>query len=112
MKPHIITHISCYEFQTNTQVCIGLISFNFTDNNYKAYGIASQKNLSAGIYGMIVADANADGDVNDSDKNFWENQTGEQGYKSGDFDMDGEVNNPDKNDFWIPNYGKGSQVPE
>jgi hypothetical protein len=90
----------------------GIFSYNFTDYNYKAYGIASQKNLGVGIYGMIVADANADGDVNDSDKNFWENQTGDSGYKSGDFDMDGEVNNPDKNDFWIPNYGEGSQVPE
>ncbi|NOX46518.1 MAG: hypothetical protein GXO89_06020 [Chlorobi bacterium] len=90
----------------------GIFSYDFTDYNYKAYGLAAQKELGGGIYGMMVADANGDGDVNNTDKSFWETQTGEQGYKSGDFDMDGQVSNPDKNDFWIPNYGEVSQVPD
>ena len=45
-------------------------------------------------------------------KTVWENQAGEEGYKSGDFDMDGQVNNPDKNEMWVPNEGEGSKVPE
>ncbi len=90
----------------------GTFTYDFRDYNYKAYGLAAQKNLGAGSYGMISADADADGDVTDTDKTIWENQVGTQGYQSGDFDMDGQVNNPDKNDFWIPNYLEGSQVPD
>ncbi len=61
---------------------------------------------------MISADANADGDVNAADKTIWENQAGEEGYKSGDFDMDGQVNYSGKNDLLIQNINSESQVPD
>jgi hypothetical protein len=33
-------------------------------------------------------------------------------YYNVDFDLDGNVNDDDKIFYWIPNAGKGSQVPE
>jgi hypothetical protein len=86
--------------------------YDFTTAAGQAYGTNAQKNLGSGVFGMISADANADGTVNTTDKTLWETQTGEQGYKSADFDLDGQVGNPDKNEMWVPNEGKGSQVPE
>ncbi|RLD49735.1 MAG: hypothetical protein DRJ05_20550, partial [Bacteroidetes bacterium] len=90
----------------------GVYTYDFTTPENQAYGTDAQKNLGNGIYGMISADGNGDGEINTVDKTIWENQAGEQGYKSGDFDMDGQVGNIDKNDNWIPNDGKGSQVPD
>jgi len=90
----------------------GIYTYDFTTPTGQAYGTDAQKDLGSGIYGMISADANADGDVNTDDKTFWGNQAGEEGYKSEDFDMDGQVSNPDKNEKWLPNEGEGSQVPE
>ena len=90
----------------------GVYTYDFTTPSGQAYGSDAQKDLGSGIYGMISADANADGDVNAADKTIWENQAGEEGYKSGDFDLDGQVNNLDKNNMWVPNQGEGGQVPE
>ena len=90
----------------------GVYTYDFSTPAGQAYGTDAQKDLGSSIYGMIAADANADGDVNAADKTIWENQAGEQGYKSADFDMDGQVSNPDKNDKWVPNNGEGCQVPD
>lgn len=87
-------------------------TYDFTTPTGQALGTNSQKNLGSGYYGMISADANSDGNINTSDKFMWENQAGTNGYKSTDFNMNGQVNNPDKDELWVPNEGKGSQVPE
>jgi hypothetical protein len=51
--------------------------------------------------------------VDDSDKDVnWMNEAGLSGYLSSDTNMDGQSNNEDKNEFWLPNRGKGSYVPE
>jgi photosystem II stability/assembly factor-like uncharacterized protein len=88
----------------------GVYSYDFTTDVSQAYG-DSQNNLGSGIYGFIGGDVNADGNIDLSDKTIWLNQAGTKGYKSPDINMDGQVDNPDKNDFWIPNYGKESQIP-
>ena len=76
-------------------------------------GISGHKYLGGGIYGMAGGDGNADGTVNDSDKNnIWFPKAGYRGYLNGDFSLDSEVNNVDKNDIWTPNIGMGSHVPE
>jgi hypothetical protein len=90
----------------------GIYSYDFTTPAGQAYGTDAQKDLGSGVYGMISSDANADGNVNGTDKSAWENQAGEQGYKSTDFGLDGQVNNTDKDDYWSPNVGEGSQLPE
>jgi hypothetical protein len=90
----------------------GVYSYDFTNDAGQAYGgNAAHKNLGAGIYGLFSGDVNADGNIDLSDKTIWLNQAGTKGYKSPDINMDGQVDNPDKNDFWIPNYGKESQIP-
>ncbi|MBC8485601.1 MAG: hypothetical protein H8D45_06130 [Bacteroidetes bacterium] len=90
----------------------GVYTYDYTTPAGQAYGTNAQKDLGSSIYGMISADANADGDINADDKTIWTSQAGTKGYKSGDFTMDGQVNNTDKNDMWLPNVGEGSQVPD
>jgi photosystem II stability/assembly factor-like uncharacterized protein len=89
----------------------GVYSYDFTTDVSQAYG-DSQNNLGSGIYGFIGGDVNADGNIDLSDKTIWLNQAGTKGYISPDINMDGQSNNEDKNEFWLPNRGKWSYVPE
>ncbi len=91
----------------------GIYTYDFTISETQTYGGADAvKELSPGIWGMIAADGNADGSINNLDlENNWIPQAGEAGYKSGDFNLDTQVDNRDKNDKWLPNKGSGSQVP-
>jgi len=87
-------------------------SYDFTTGAEQAFGIGAQKMLNNGIYGLIGGDANADGLVDDLDKTIsWQMEAGLSGYLSSDLNMDGQSGNPDKNQIWLPNWGKGSQVP-
>ena len=91
----------------------GIYEYDFStsvDQVYEGY-LGGYKELSTGIWGMVAGDANADGYVNDLDKNDnWEIQAGTRGYLSSDFGMDSQVDHTDKNDFWLPNAGDGSQI--
>ncbi|MBN1338286.1 MAG: hypothetical protein JXA03_03120, partial [Bacteroidales bacterium] len=91
----------------------GVYSYDFTSDAGQVYGGSQgHKEIAAGVWGMIGGDGNADGQVNNSDKNdVWIIQAGLNGYRSGDFNLDTQVNNSDKNDIWVPNTGLGSQVP-
>lgn len=88
-------------------------SYDFTNAEDKAYGGAqAQKQLNTNIWGMIAADGNADGQVNNIDKDdSWYLQLYNAGYLSGDFNMDSQVNQIDKDNFWAPNCGVGSAIP-
>jgi hypothetical protein len=88
----------------------GVYSCDFTINATQAYN-SGQKDLG-GVFGMIAADANADGEVNPADRNIWSNQAGESGYNSADMDMNTQVDNQDKNNEWQVNLGEESQIPE
>lgn len=86
--------------------------YDFSTGLDKTYGTNAMVELSSGIYGMYTGDANANGQVQNDDKNdFWEVQTGASGYKEADFNLNGQVQNDDKNDFWKVNVGLGTQVP-
>jgi len=91
----------------------GTYSWDYTTGAGQAYGGSNaHKEIAGGIWGMISGDGNADGQVNNGDKNdVWKPQSGTSGYKAGDFTMNGQVDNVDKNDYWKPNSGKSSQVP-
>ncbi len=57
---------------------------------------------------MIAADGNADGQVDNNDKNdVWLIDNGYTGYYNGDFNMDTEVDIDDKIVMWELNSGKG-----
>ena len=63
-------------------------------------------------FSFLNADGNADEIIDDLDlQNSWNLQAGETGYKTGDFNLDTQVDNKDKDDIWVPNEGKGRQVP-
>ncbi|MBN1338905.1 MAG: VCBS repeat-containing protein [Bacteroidales bacterium] len=89
-------------------------SWDFTTGSGQAFGGSNaHKDIAPGIWGMTGADGNADGQINNGDKNdVWAVQAGTGGYKSGDFNLDAQVNNGDKNDVWTPNTGLGGQVPD
>ena len=88
-------------------------NYNFTTGINQVYGGSSgHKQLVPGKWGMFSGDGTADGIVNASDKSIlWENETGTNGYIPSDYNLDSESNNIDKDDFWVPNEGEGSQVP-
>ena len=87
--------------------------YDFTTGSDKAYGGASgYKQVAAGEWGMVSGDGNADGQINNTDKNdVWKPQAGTSGYKASDFNLDSEVNNIDKISLLAPISGIGSQVP-
>jgi uncharacterized protein (TIGR02145 family) len=90
----------------------GIYSYEFSIDGDQAYGTGSLKYIGGGVFGMFAGDANADGIVNEIDKDpVWETQAGIAGYLSADLNMDGQCDNREKDDLWIPNQGIGSQVP-
>jgi len=91
----------------------GVYQYDFSDGENKAYGgLAGHKMLASGVWGMRSGDGNSDGETNITDKNIWSYQVVHDGYSGSDFNLDLQINNIDKNDFWLPNSGMGSQVPE
>ena len=92
----------------------GIYSYDFTTGAGQVHGSnLAHKEIAPGIWGMAAGDGNADGQINNGDKNdVWVVQAGASGYMAGDFNMDSQVNNGDKNDRWVPNTGMGGQVPD
>ncbi|MBN2173934.1 MAG: hypothetical protein JW731_07375 [Bacteroidales bacterium] len=91
----------------------GSYNYDFSDLPGKAYGPNAQIYLDNGIYGMKCGDCNADGIVNNLDRqNAWESDAGSSGYNKADVNLDGEVNNVDMNDYWLPNIESVTQVPQ
>jgi uncharacterized protein (TIGR02145 family) len=88
----------------------GVFTYDFTPSADQALGgTFSLKQLSPVIWGMIAADANASGQIDNRDKNdVWFPQNGLTGYYDGDFNMDTQVDNDDKVVKWKPNAGKCS----
>ncbi|MBN1340027.1 MAG: hypothetical protein JXA03_11930 [Bacteroidales bacterium] len=93
---------------------LGSYSYDFTLGSGQVYGgTIGYKEIGNGNWGLVGGDGNADGQVNNADKNdIWSPQAGTSGYLPGDFSMDSQVNNTDKNDIWAPNTGLGGQVPD
>jgi hypothetical protein len=91
----------------------GIYSYDFSSSSGKVYGgISGHKLLAASVWGMFAADGDKSQFIDLSDiTGPWTTDAGNQGYYYGDFDVNSHVNNFDKNDVWLPNDGKGSQVP-
>jgi len=91
----------------------GALSYDFTSSANQAYGTNAQKNLGNGIYGMYAGDVNADGIVDDFDKELaWETDAGKSGYIPSDCNLDGQADNMDKNELWLENLNEFSKIPE
>jgi hypothetical protein len=90
----------------------GTYSYDFTISAGQAYN-NGQKEISPGIWGMVAGDADASGIVDENDKNpLWNQWAGESGYLSTDLNLDTQADNKDKDDYWLPNMGMESKVPE
>ena len=89
----------------------GVYSYDFsTDASKVLGGVNSYKELNADldIWGMVAGDGDADGQIDNNDKNdVWLPQRNTAGYHAGDFDMNRQVSDVDKNSFWEFNAGKG-----
>ncbi len=91
----------------------GVYQYDFSNGENKVFGGAGgHKMLASGIWGMIGGNANGDGWIDGTDKNSWALESGNKTYSGSDLNFDLQINNLDKNDFWLPNLGKSSQVPE
>ena len=92
----------------------GVYTYDFTTGAEQAYGGANaHKEIGTGVWGMIGGDGDADGQIDDPDKDdVWALQAGNSGFLSGDFTMESQVNNNDKNDIWLLNNGEGTQTPD
>jgi subtilisin family serine protease/PKD repeat protein len=92
----------------------GIYTYNFTSGMNQVYGgINGHKELAAGVWGMFSGDGDGDGIIGSGDKSpGWKSQAGTSGYIMSDYNLDTESNNIDKAEYWMPNIGKGSQVPD
>ena len=87
--------------------------YDFTTGLNRVYGGSNgYKELATGIWGMVAGDGGASGLVSLQDKDDnWRIQSGKSGYYSEDLNLNTQVDNIDKNDYWLPNIGKGAQLP-
>ena len=92
----------------------GLYIYDFTSSAEQSYGgTDAVAELSFGTWGMISGDANANGLIDNLDKDpGWSTEAGVSGYYPADLNLDTQVGNSDKNEYWLPNEGQAVQVPE
>jgi hypothetical protein len=91
----------------------GVYTYDYTTSSGQAYGASSQKQLATGIWGMISGDVNANGTIGNEDITpLWKSNAGKTGYYPADLNFDRHVNNRDKDNYWYPNNGKGTNVPQ
>ncbi|MCF8369967.1 MAG: lamin tail domain-containing protein [Bacteroidales bacterium] len=90
----------------------GIYTYDFSTGSNQAY-LFGQKELAPGIWGMISGDTNASGLIDINDKSpEWDGNAGIRAYLPSDINLDSEVENRDKNDYWWPNLGTGTNVPD
>jgi hypothetical protein len=91
----------------------GIYNYDFTNAVGQSYGgNEAIKEIGINIWGMIAGDADGNGEIQPLDlESAWNNQAGNEGYLESDFNMDTQSNNRDKDEYWLPNLGKGSSVP-
>ncbi|RLD55483.1 MAG: hypothetical protein DRJ05_12885, partial [Bacteroidetes bacterium] len=99
-------HVSVMSANPLTETA-GIYSYDFSTGAANVYGGGNaHKQIVSGIWGMLAADGNADGNIDNKDKNdIWLPGLSSSGYLNADFDMDGTVHTDDKENFWAPNIG-------
>ncbi len=91
----------------------GVFAYDFTASATAVYGgMLAHSELVPGTWGMTSGDANADGDIDNVDKDdVWLPDRYSSGYYPGDFDMNGTVLDSDKETWWEENSGKSRKLP-
>ncbi len=91
-----------------------VMTYDFSTGAGQVYGGATgYKELDTGVWGLMSGDINGDQLVNDADNSAgWGTEAGaEAAYQGTNLFPDNQIDNKDKNEFWVPNYGKVSGVP-
>lgn len=89
----------------------GIFSWDFTDQLSKVY-LDGQKQIGAGVFGMIAGDCDGNGRIYTRDKRLeWYSEGGYNGYYQSDLNLDSQVDNKDKDDCWEPNFGLTTKIP-
>jgi hypothetical protein len=106
-------HLSVMNANVAAEIDNGF-TFDFTVSPTETFaGHLSMHNLGNGLWGMIAADANGNGQINNVDKvDCWAGQFLNAGYLSGDFNMDSQVDMNDKTQAWNLNSGKKCHIPQ
>jgi hypothetical protein len=91
----------------------GSYSWDFTTGSGQAYGGTNgHKQLEPGVWGMVAADGNGNGLIQNTDETaVWKVDLGSSGYRGGDFNLNGLVQNTDETNYWKVNLGAGGQTP-
>lgn len=91
----------------------GVYSYDFSSASTQTLGGTNAvKELEPGVWGMVAADGDANGLIQNTDEAaVWQSDLGSSGYKGGDFDMNGLTQNTDETVLWQPNLGGGGQIP-
>lgn len=92
----------------------GIYSYNFINPSGQAFGgINALNEVSEGMWSLISGDGDGNGIIDENDKILdWQIDAGTSNYLQGDYNLDGQVNNPDKDEFWVPNLGAQSAIPD
>jgi hypothetical protein len=103
-------HLAIMSDTSQTLSEVGLL-YDFTTGLEKAYGVNAMKQLTSGLFGMVVGDANADGYVTSTDFNVFNPRftAGATGYEPSDWNLDGYVTSTDFN-FFNANFTAGRQT--
>jgi PKD repeat protein len=109
---HHRNHVSVISSVGLTQTG-GVYTYNFSTGSGQAYGgTEAHKQVGVGVWGMFAGDGDRNGSIGASDESpIWEDNAGTQGYQFSDYNLDSQSNNKDKDSYWVPNIGKGTQVP-
>jgi PKD repeat protein len=91
----------------------GVYTYNFSTGSGQVYGgTDGHKELPMGYWGMTGGDGDHDGVIGTTDYSpAWETEAGTSGYLESDYNLDMQSDNIDKDEIWLPNSGKGTQVP-
>jgi PKD repeat protein len=109
-----IIHRNHLSILSNDAIVInsGSATYDFTESGNAAY-LNGQKEIEPGKWVMYSGDIDGNGTVEEiPDKISWEVSSGKKEYNGSDLNLDSEVNNIDKDDFWLPNIGNSSQLPD
>ncbi len=91
----------------------GTYTYDFSTGSDKVYGgINGYKEIGTNVWGMVSADGNASGIVENTDEtSVWKPELGTSGYYGSDFDLNGITQNTDETSYWKPNLNVGGQIP-
>jgi len=109
-----INHLGVISSGGITPVDGTIVDYDFSTGAGQVHGGATAyKELDIGVWGLMSGDINGDQVIDDADNSAgWGTEAGaEATYQGTNLFLDDQIDNKDKNDYWVPNYGKSSQVP-